>query len=54
MNRCSNIDKTLFRCWMGTAGEGEHVTAMVKSALELGYRHIDTVGHHRIQSVNSE
>lgn len=39
---------------MGTAGEGEHVTAMVKSALELGYRHIDTVGHHRIQSLNSE
>ena len=28
---------------MGAAGEGEHVTSMVKNALALGYRHIDTV-----------
>lgn len=31
------------RCWMGRVGEGEHVVQMVKDALELGYRHIDTV-----------
>ncbi|KAI0336214.1 Aldo/keto reductase [Cubamyces sp. BRFM 1775] len=30
-------------CWMGTPGEGDHVRVMVVSALELGYRHIDTV-----------
>ncbi|KAI8983405.1 Aldo/keto reductase [Trametes punicea] len=29
-------------CWLGTAGEGEHVTRMVEDALGLGYRHIDT------------
>jgi len=31
------------RCWMGRVGEGEHVVQMVKDALELGYRHVDTV-----------
>ena len=30
---------------MGRVGEGEHVTNMVRTALELGYRHIDTVMH---------
>ncbi|EJD00148.1 Aldo/keto reductase [Fomitiporia mediterranea MF3/22] len=29
-------------CWMGAVGEGEHVTEMVKNALLIGYRHIDT------------
>ncbi|GLB41058.1 putative aldo/keto reductase family protein [Lyophyllum shimeji] len=29
-------------CWMGRVGEGEHVVQMVKNALEIGYRHIDT------------
>ncbi|KAF9447820.1 Aldo/keto reductase [Macrolepiota fuliginosa MF-IS2] len=30
-------------CWMGKQGEGDHVISMVKTALVLGYRHIDTV-----------
>lgn len=29
-------------CWMGRVGEGEHVVQMIKDALEIGYRHIDT------------
>ncbi|KAI0710093.1 Aldo/keto reductase [Earliella scabrosa] len=33
-------------CWMGAAGEGEHVTSMVKNALALGYRHIDTAANY--------
>ncbi|KDR71561.1 hypothetical protein GALMADRAFT_75081 [Galerina marginata CBS 339.88] len=33
-------------CWMGRVGEGDHVKTMIKHALELGYRHIDTVREH--------
>ncbi|KAF8962183.1 Aldo/keto reductase [Flammula alnicola] len=33
-------------CWMGRIGEGEHVVQMVKNALELGYRHIDTAANY--------
>ena len=45
-NRSRSSTSDNFRsCWMGSAGEGEHVTAMVKAALELGYRHVDTVQH---------
>ncbi|KAF9478004.1 Aldo/keto reductase [Pholiota conissans] len=29
-------------CWMGRPGEGEHVVQMIKNALQMGYRHIDT------------
>ncbi|KAF9478005.1 Aldo/keto reductase [Pholiota conissans] len=29
-------------CWMGHPGEGDHVVQMIKNALQLGYRHIDT------------
>ncbi|KAJ8489608.1 hypothetical protein ONZ51_g2793 [Trametes cubensis] len=36
----------IISCWMGTPGEGEHVTAMVARALELGYRHIDTAANY--------
>ncbi|KAG8828438.1 hypothetical protein FRC19_006536 [Serendipita sp. 401] len=30
-------------CWMGGYGRGEEAARTVKIALELGYRHIDTV-----------
>ncbi|KAH9847884.1 Aldo/keto reductase [Lenzites betulinus] len=33
-------------CWMGTPGEGGHITDMVKTALDLGYRHIDTAANY--------
>ncbi|RDB26737.1 D-galacturonate reductase [Hypsizygus marmoreus] len=33
-------------CWMGRVGEGEHVVRMVKTALGLGYRHIDTASNY--------
>ncbi|KLO11939.1 Aldo/keto reductase, partial [Schizopora paradoxa] len=33
-------------CWMGAVGEGDHVTQMVKTALELGYRHVDTAANY--------
>ncbi|EIN09222.1 aado/keto reductase [Punctularia strigosozonata HHB-11173 SS5] len=35
-------------CWMGIpfAGEGDHVTEMVKKALATGYRHIDTAANY--------
>ncbi|KAF8880568.1 NADP-dependent oxidoreductase domain-containing protein [Infundibulicybe gibba] len=29
-------------CWMGRVGEGPHVVEMVRTALRIGYRHIDT------------
>jgi glycerol 2-dehydrogenase (NADP+) len=33
-------------CWMGRVGDGNHVKTMVKRALELGYRHIDTAANY--------
>ncbi|KAK2464143.1 hypothetical protein APHAL10511_003836 [Amanita phalloides] len=33
-------------CWMGRVGEGEHVVNMVRKALEIGYRHIDTAANY--------
>ncbi|KAF5381726.1 hypothetical protein D9615_005473 [Tricholomella constricta] len=33
-------------CWMGRVGEGEHVVRMVKHALDLGYRHLDTASNY--------
>jgi glycerol 2-dehydrogenase (NADP+) len=36
---------------MGRQGEGPHVVNMVKAALKLGYRHIDTASFHESSRV---
>ncbi|KAF9458796.1 Aldo/keto reductase [Collybia nuda] len=33
-------------CWMGVVGESQRVVDMVKSALRIGYRHIDTASNY--------
>ncbi|TFY69684.1 hypothetical protein EVJ58_g272 [Rhodofomes roseus] len=43
LNNGTSIPAVGVGCWMGVCGEGEQVTEMVKTALELGYRHVDTV-----------
>ncbi|KAF8325937.1 Aldo/keto reductase [Amanita rubescens] len=42
LNNGNSIPAVGIGCWMGHVGEGDHVTSMVKSALQIGYRHIDT------------
>ncbi|KAJ8507792.1 hypothetical protein ONZ45_g9871 [Pleurotus djamor] len=39
-------DTDMDSCWMGQVGESEVVTKMVLSALEIGYRHIDTASNY--------
>ncbi|KAL5536563.1 hypothetical protein ACEPAF_385 [Sanghuangporus sanghuang] len=33
-------------CWMGSVGDGDHVSQMVKKALDVGYRHVDTAANY--------
>ncbi|KZT64358.1 Aldo/keto reductase [Daedalea quercina L-15889] len=46
LNNGTSIPAVGVGCWMGVCGEGEHVTTMVKTALDLGYRHIDTAENY--------
>ncbi|KAH9923661.1 Aldo/keto reductase [Fomitopsis serialis] len=46
LNNGTSIPAVGVGCWMGACGEGEHVTNMVKLALDLGYRHIDTAENY--------
>ena len=43
LNNGNSIPAIGIGCWMGYVGEGLHVAEMVKKALKMGYRHIDTV-----------
>lgn len=43
LNNGNSIPAVGIGCWMGRVGEGQHVVEMVKKALKMGYRHIDTV-----------
>jgi glycerol 2-dehydrogenase (NADP+) len=36
------------RCWMGFRGGGERVYEMCKTALSLGYRHLDTAAGYGV------
>ncbi|KAH0579830.1 hypothetical protein H2248_002658 [Termitomyces sp. 'cryptogamus'] len=46
MNNGAMINAVGVGSWMGRQGEGRHVTNMVKTALKLGYRHIDTAANY--------
>ncbi|KAH9838083.1 Aldo/keto reductase [Rhodofomes roseus] len=46
LNNGTSIPAVGVGCWMGVCGEGEQVTEMVKTALELGYRHVDTAANY--------
>ncbi|KAF5353949.1 hypothetical protein D9756_007176 [Leucocoprinus leucothites] len=46
LNNGDTIHAVGIGCWMGRQGEGPHVTNMVKTALNLGYRHIDTAANY--------
>ncbi|KAF8336110.1 Aldo/keto reductase [Amanita rubescens] len=46
LNNGNSIPAVGIGCWMGHVGEGDHVTSMVKSALQIGYRHIDTAANY--------
>ncbi|KAI0352624.1 Aldo/keto reductase [Trametes cingulata] len=54
LNNGTSMPAVGIGCWMGTVGEGDHVTAMVKNALEIGYRHIDTTHPSLSASGNEE
>ncbi|KAF8625053.1 hypothetical protein AX15_005583 [Amanita polypyramis BW_CC] len=38
-------------CWMGRVGEGEHVVNMVRKAVDIGYRHIDTAANYGLSDL---
>ncbi|KIJ34294.1 hypothetical protein M422DRAFT_213220 [Sphaerobolus stellatus SS14] len=46
LNSGANMPAIGIGCWMGRVGEGDHVSQMIKRALELGYRHIDTAANY--------
>ncbi|KAI0373894.1 Aldo/keto reductase [Pilatotrama ljubarskyi] len=46
LNNGTSMPAVGIGCWMGTVGEGDHVTAMVKNALDIGYRHLDTAANY--------
>ncbi|KAI9059658.1 Aldo/keto reductase [Trametes sanguinea] len=53
LNNGASMPAVGIGCWLGSAGEGVHVTTMVETALNLGYRHIDTSHMRRMGNEES-
>ncbi|KAL5531103.1 hypothetical protein ACEPAG_3979 [Sanghuangporus baumii] len=46
LNNGLSIPAVGIGCWMGSVGDGDHVSQMVKKALNIGYRHVDTAANY--------
>ncbi|KAI0731715.1 Aldo/keto reductase [Fomitopsis betulina] len=46
LNTGTSVPAVGVGCWMGKYGEDGSVTTMVKAALDVGYRHVDTAANY--------